>query len=74
MTNERIITTEAVKEMARATEAYFSSVKLQDQEAVIPNIPVDEIVEGGMKLVSEAARKMGVEISSQRGLHILQLF
>ena len=60
MTNERIITTEAVKEMARATEAYFSSVKLQDQEAVIPNIPVDEIVEGGMKLVSEAARKMGV--------------
>lgn len=59
MTNERIISMEATNEMIRATKAYFST-KLQDQNAVVPAIPVDEIIEGGGKLIIEAAKKMGV--------------
>ena len=60
MTNERIISMEATNEMVRATKAYFSETKLQDQNAVVPAIPVDEIIEGGGKLIIEAAKKMDV--------------
>ena len=59
-TNERIITMEAVNSLVAGTTAFFAETRLDNQDAVVTTVPVDEICEGGMKLVAEAARKMGV--------------
>ena len=58
--NERVISMEAVNSLVAGTTAFFADTKLQDQNAVVTTVPVDEIIEGGGKLIIEAAKKMGV--------------
>ena len=58
--NERVISMEAVNSLTKSTAAFFEDTKLDNQDAVVTTVPVDEIIEGGGKLIIEAAKKMGV--------------
>ena len=58
--NERVISMEAVNSLVEGTTAFFAETKLDNQDAVVTTVPVDEIIEGGGKLIIEAAKKMDV--------------
>ena len=58
--NERVISMEAVNSSTKSTAAFFEDTKLDNQDAVVTTVPVDEIIEGGGKLIIEAAKRIRV--------------